>query len=310
AYRAGARIANMEFFQFHPTCLYHHQAKSFLISEALRGEGAVLMNNRGERFAFKYHEKGELAPRDVVSRAIDQEMKEHGLDCVYLDISFKPKDFITSRFPNIYKRCLEYGFDLTEQPIPVVPAAHFTCGGVMAGIDGTTNVNGLLAIGEVACTGFHGANRLASNSLLECVVCADFTSKHIKQAMETTPLPIKQVRNWDPGKAKESREAVVVKHDWDEVRTLMWNYVGIVRSVKNLARAKSRLDIIMNEIRDYYWQYLLTADLVELRHVVQVAELIVQCAMARQESRGTHFIVDFPNKLTRAQDTTLQRKDA
>ncbi len=309
AYRAGARIANMEFFQFHPTCLFHPRAKSFLISEALRGEGAVLMNHRGERFTFKYHERGELAPRDIVSRAIDQEMKEHGLDCVYLDISFKGKEFITNRFPNIYKRCLEFGFDITEQPVPVVPAAHFTCGGVMANVNGTTHVNGLYAIGEVACTGFHGANRLASNSLLECVVCADFTAKHIKESVDTAPLPFKQVRNWDPGKAIESREEIVVKHNWDEVRTLMWNYVGIVRTVKSMARARSRLEIIMNEIRDYYWQYLLTADLVELRHIVQVAELIVQSAMARQESRGTHYIIDFPSKLPHAIDTVIQRTD-
>lgn len=310
AYRAGARIANMEFFQFHPTCLYHPYAKSFLISEALRGEGAILLNHKGERFMFKHHEAGELAPRDIVSRGIDQEMKENGLDCVFLDIaSVKPASFIKERFPNLYQKCLSFGIDMSSAPVPVVPAAHYTCGGIQAGIDGTTSVKGLLAIGETSCTGFHGANRLASNSLLECVVMADLASKHLEREMSSVPLPFRRVRPWNPGNATESKEAVVVKHDWDEVRSIMWNYVGIVRSMKNLTRARMRIDVLLEEIKDYYWEYLLTSDLVELRHITQIADLIIASAMARQESRGTHYMVDYPVKSTAAPvDTVLDIK--
>jgi L-aspartate oxidase len=306
AYRVGARIANMECYQFHPTCLYHPYAKSFLISEALRGEGAVLLNRKeGERFMHKYHEKAELAPRDIVSRAIDAEMKVHGIDCVYLDISFKDPDFLISRFPNIYQRCLSFGIDITKQPIPVVPAAHFSCGGVQAGLDGQTSVPGLLAIGETACTGLHGANRLASNSLLECLITADFTAKYLAQEMETSPLPVQHVREWETGTATESQEAVVVQHDWHEARATMWDYVGIVRSMKNLTRAKARMDFLFDEIKNYYWEYLITPDLVELRHIVLVAEVIIKSAMMRKESRGAHYILDYPGKLPVAENTIV-----
>ncbi|MBD3187977.1 L-aspartate oxidase [Candidatus Bathyarchaeota archaeon] len=305
AARAGATITNMEFFQFHPTCLYHPYAKSFLISEALRGEGAILLNEQGERFMEQYDDRMELAPRDVVSRSIDKEMKIHGLDCVYLDISFKPKKFIKKRFPNIHARCLEYNIDMTREPIPVVPAAHYTCGGILANLDGTTTIKGLHAIGETSCTGFHGANRLASNSLLECVVMADFTSKYIKKEMDSNPRALTDFKPWDVGKALPSKEGVVVKHDWDEIRSVMWNYVGIVRSIRSLQRAKARIDLISREIREYYWDYLITADLVELRNIAVVADLIIQSAMQRKESRGTHFIVDYPEKAGKASMTKL-----
>lgn len=308
AYRAGAVVANMEFFQFHPTCLYHPYAKSFLISEALRGEGAVLLNHLGERFMQKYDKRGELAPRDIVSRAVDQEMKQYGIDNVFLDLSFKPAPFIIDRFPNIYHTCLSFGIDITKQPIPVVPAAHFTCGGILAGLDGITNIEGLYAIGEASCSGLHGANRLASNSLLECLVMADYTSKNLRSTMQEAPLTLQHVREWEIGKAKESHEAVVVKNDWDEVRTTMWNYVGIVRSMRSLSRAKSRIDLLQEEIKDYYWEYWLTSDLIELRHLVQVADLIIRSAMSRHESRGTHYILDFPNKIQGpSKDTILRR---
>ncbi|MHA1793180.1 MAG: L-aspartate oxidase [Promethearchaeota archaeon] len=305
AYRAGAKIANMEFFQFHPTCLYHPHAKSFLISEALRGEGAILLNDEGERFMLRYHKLAELAPRDTVSRAIDHEMKVNGLDCVYLDISFKDPDFIKKRFPNIYKKCLSFNIDITKEPIPVVPAAHYTCGGILAGVDGTTNIKRLHAVGETSCTGFHGANRLASNSLLECVVMADFTAKYIKRQMETNPPPIKPFESWDIGNARPSKEAVVVKHNWDEIRSVMWNYVGIVRSNKNLGRAASRIKIISDEIKEYYWNYLITSDLVELRHLITIAELIIKAALNRRESRGTHYNIDYPDKLSTPMKTVI-----
>ena len=307
AYRAGAQIANMEFFQFHPTCLYHPYAKSFLISEALRGEGAILLNHKGERFMTDYSEAKELAPRDIVSRAIDQEMKENGLDCIYLDISFKNEGFIQERFPNIYKRCLSFGIDITKEPIPVVPAAHYTCGGIKSALDGRTSIKGLHAIGEVSCTGFHGANRLASNSLLECVVSADFTAQYLNEKMEKGPLPFKHVREWEVGKATESQEAIVVKHDWDEVRSTMWNYVGIVRSMRSLTRAKARIDLILEEIKDYYWEYILTSDLVELRHIAQNADIIIRSAMSRKESRGTHYIKDYPEKLENPKESIISR---
>ena len=309
AYRAGATIGNMEFFQFHPTCLYHPKAKSFLISEALRGEGGVLINHLGERFMPKYHEKAELAPRDVVSRAIDQEMKIHGIDNVYLDISFKPAEFIIERFPTIYAKCLSFGIDITKEPIPVVPAAHFTCGGIMASLDGMTNIERLSAVGEASCTGLHGANRLASNSLLECLVMADFTAKRLSDEMSEKQPPFEHVRDWETGSATESREAVVVKNDWDEIRTIMWNFAGVVRSTRSLTRAKARIDLILNEIKDYYWDYLLTSDLIELRHLAQVADLIIRSALSRPESRGTHYMIDFPDKQPEYEnrDTILKR---
>ncbi|MHA1715333.1 MAG: L-aspartate oxidase, partial [Promethearchaeota archaeon] len=297
AYRAGAIIANMEFFQFHPTCLYHPYAKSFLISEALRGEGAILLNHKNERFMTKYHKDAELAPRDIVSRAIDQEMKENGLDCVFLDISFKPAEFIKNRFPNIYKRCLEFNIDITKEPIPVVPASHYTCGGVLANLDGTTNISSLHVIGESSCTGFHGANRLASNSLLECLVMADFCAKFLESRMKYHPPPHQSFMNWETGNATTSKEAIVVKHNWDEIRSFMWNYVGIVRTIKSLKRAKNRLRIVQREIADYYWNYFITSDLIELRNISTVAEIIIKSAMLRKESRGTHYILDYPYKL-------------
>ncbi|MFX0101360.1 MAG: L-aspartate oxidase [Candidatus Hodarchaeota archaeon] len=309
AYRAGADIMNMEFFQFHPTCLYHPYAKSFLISEALRGEGAVLLNPQdGERFMYNYNEAGELAPRDIVSRAIDQEMKENGIDCVYLDISFKSSDFIKKRFPNIYARCLSYGIDITKEPIPVVPAAHYCCGGVRANIDGTTNIKGLLVIGETSCTGFHGANRLASNSLLECIVMGAGTAKYLEKQMGSNPHVHETFEAWDPGEATRSKEAVVVKHNWDEIRSVMWNYVGIVRTVSNLNRAMKRLSYIQEEIKDYYWKYFLTSDLIELRNLATVAELIVKSAIMRKESRGTHYNLDYPGKMENPTNTILNRE--
>lgn len=309
AYRAGAAIGNMEFFQFHPTVLFHPKAKSFLISEALRGEGGVLINHLGERFMPKYHEKAELAPRDVVSRAIDQEMKINGIDNVFLDISFKPANFIIERFPTIYAKCLSLGIDITKEPIPVVPAAHFTCGGIVAKLDGTTSIKRLGAIGEASCTGLHGANRLASNSLLECLVTADLTANRIAKEVETRGLPqFEPVRDWETGTATESREAVVVKNDWDEIRTIMWNFAGVVRSMRSLTRAKARIDLILDEIKDYYWEYLLTSDLIELRHLAQVADLIIRSALSRPESRGTHYMIDFPDKQPGTpMDTILKR---
>lgn len=308
AYRAGAAIANMEFFQFHPTCLYHPYAKSFLISEALRGEGAILKNHMGERFMPRYHPLAELAPRDVVSRAIDQEMKRHGIDNVFLDISFKPASFLQERFPTIYKKCLSFGIDMTKEPIPVVPAAHFTCGGILANLDGTTNIPGLHAIGEAACTGLHGSNRLASNSLLECIVMADYTSTFLKNRFTKNSPSFARIKDWEIGKAIESSEAIVVKNDWDEIRSIMWNYVGIVRSMRSLARAKRRLDLILDEIKDYYWEYLLTSDLIELRHLATVADLITTSAMSRRESRGTHYMVDFPDKLPGTPTDTIIKR--
>jgi L-aspartate oxidase len=308
AYRAGAAIANMEFFQFHPTCLYHPYAKSFLISEALRGEGAILKNHLGERFMPKYHPLAELAPRDVVSRAIDHEMKRYGIDNVFLDLSFKPASFIQERFPNIYKKCLSYGIDMTKGPIPVVPAAHFTCGGILANLDGTTNIPGLHAIGEASCSGLHGANRLASNSLLECIVMADFTSRYLKDRLASNPPGHQHVEEWQIGKAIESSEAIVVKNDWDEIRNIMWNFVGIVRSMRSLLRAKRRIDLILDEIKDYYWEYLLTSDLIELRHLATVADLITTSAMSRRESRGTHYMLDFPDKLPGVPTDTIIKR--
>ncbi len=294
AYRAGAQIANMEFIQFHPTCLYHPDAKSFLLTEALRGEGAVLRRPDGERFMARYDPRAELAPRDIVARAIDNEMKVHGWESVYLDISHRDADWVQARFPTVYQRCLRFGFDLTKGPVPVVPAAHYCCGGVVTDLDGRTALPRLYACGENACTGLHGANRLASNSLLEALVFAHRASAHAGATMTRDHAPPPSIRPWDPGAATDSDEAVVVTQNWDEIRRFMWNYVGIVRSDRRLARARERIALLHEEIRQYYWHVLLTSDLAELRNIAAVAECIIACAQQRQESRGLHYTIDHP----------------
>lgn len=297
AYRAGAEVSNMEFFQFHPTVLFEPRAKSFLISEALRGEGAVLRLPDGTAFMPGHHELADLAPRDVVARAIDYEMKRSGSEHVLLDITHKPESYLKDRFPTIYERCASYGIDMARDPIPVVPAAHYMCGGVTSDLHGRTSVPGLWAIGETACTGLHGANRLASNSLLEGLVFAELAVQKLEtQLADLRSQQLPEVQKWEVGAACTSEEAVIITHNWDELRRVMWNYVGIVRSDSRLARARSRVDMLEREIQEYYWKHFVTRDLLELRNIKTVAELVIACAASRKESRGLHFTIDHQEK--------------
>lgn len=307
AWRAGCRVGNMEFNQFHPTCLFHPKAHNFLLTEALRGEGAILKRPDGSRFMPSFHDAAELAPRDVVARAIDYEMKRLGADCMYLDISHQPADFITHHFPTIYEKCLSLGIDITREPMPIVPAAHYTCGGVVTNLHAQTDISGLYAIGEVAYTGLHGANRMASNSLLECVVFARAAAAHMTALMAQTPLAA-HLPDWDESQVTDSDEEVIIQHNWHELRLFMWDYVGIVRSDKRLERAARRVELLQQEIHDYYANFRVTNNLLELRNLAQVAQLIITSAQQRKESRGLHYTLDYPDLLTNPEPTILVPK--
>jgi L-aspartate oxidase len=305
AWRAGCRVSNMEMMQFHPTCLYNLEVKNFLITEAVRGEGGILKHPQtGHRFMADYDERGELAPRDIVARAIDAEIKRDGLDYVFLDISHREPEFVREHFPNIYDKLLGLGIDITREPIPVVPAQHYTCGGVVVDLDGRTDAPGLYAAGEVTESGLHGANRLASNSLLECLVFGEAAATHIAANWDSLP-PVPEIRAWDESRVTHSDEEVVIAHTWGEIRRFMWNYVGIVRTTKRLERAKHRIDMLRQEVTDYYGHFRVTPDLIELRNLVEVADLIIRSALARHESRGLHFTLDYPDLLPEAKDTVL-----
>ena len=304
AWRAGCRVANLEFNQFHPTCLYHPKAKSFLITEAIRGEGGILLLPDGERFMHRFDQREELAPRDVVARAIDHEMKRLGADCVFLDISHKSREFLQGHFPTVMSRCHEFGIDISSEPIPVVPAAHYTCGGIVVDTTGATDLPGLYAIGEASCTGLHGANRMASNSLLECIVYAEAAAADIAGKLSTTPAP-EAAQSWDESQVTDSDEDVVISHNWDELRRFMWDYVGIVRTDKRLQRALHRVSLLQSEIAEYYGNYKVGNDLLELRNLAMVAELMIRCAIERKESRGLHYTLDYPGLLDEAADTVL-----
>ena len=308
AYRAGCQVSNLEFIQFHPTCLFHPQAKSFLISEAVRGEGGLLKRRNGDRFMPRHHPKAELAPRDIVARAIDFEMKRTGDDCMYLDIRHKGADFIRGHFPTIYEKCASFGILMDKEPIPIVPAAHYACGGVVTDLNAQTTLHNLYAVGETAHTGLHGANRLASNSLLECLVFSEAAFNHIKQSMSQEPSFIPpRLPLWDSFDAGSCEEAVMITHNWDEIRRFMWNYVGIVRSNARLTRARRRIELLQQEINAYYWNCAITRDLIELRNIAVVANLIIRSALHRQESRGLHCTSDYPQRDDQSwlQDTTL-----
>jgi L-aspartate oxidase len=305
ASRAGCRVSNLEMMQFHPTCLYHPDARNFLISEAIRGEGGELINHKGEKFMKKYHKLGSLAPRDAVALAIDSEIKLSGKECVYIDITHKSKEYLMDRFPVIYQKCTEYGIHMEKDPIPVVPAAHYLCGGIQIDQYGKTDLTALFAIGETACSGLHGANRLASNSLLECLAFAHNSSEYIIHHKNEFPMTELEPTEWIDSHNEDKDEMIMITHMWEEIRRLMWNYVGIVRSNKRLDRAEHRLDNLMNEVKDYYWNFKMHTDILELRNLALVARLTVKSALKRKESRGVHYNLDYPEQLPEAKDTII-----
>lgn len=305
AYRAGCRVTNLEMMQFHPTCLYHPDARNFLITEALRGEGGELINHKKEKFMSKYHKLGSLAPRDVVALAIDNEIKKSGRECVFIDITHKSKEYLMERFPVIYQKCAEYGIYMEKDPIPVVPAAHYLCGGVHIDVHGKTDLQALFAIGETACSGLHGANRLASNSLLECLAFAHNSSEYIREHQNEFPMTELQPQEWKDSHNQDEDEMVMITHMWEEIRRLMWNYVGIVRSDKRLERAEHRLTNLLSEIKEYYWNFKMHTDILELRNLALVASLTVKSALKRKESRGVHYNLNYPKPLSKAKDTVI-----